>query len=146
MEGRELRSAWRRDAACMSVTAHCTLRGGVVSDGSCTRLKLPRPPCCGALVGLGLGLEVRVRVRVRVRVGVRVRVLRRLEAAQRVEERGQLALQRGGVVAAWLGLGLRLGLGLGLGFGFGLPSSSRLMGRGASARKRRAACSRLGLG
>ena len=86
----------------MSVTAHCTLSGGVVSDGSCTRLKLPRPPCCGALVGLGLRLEVRVRVRVRVRVGVRVRVLRRLEAAQRVEERAQLALQRGGVVAAQL--------------------------------------------
>ena len=35
LEGREHSSACRLAAACMSVSAHCTLRGGVVSDGSC---------------------------------------------------------------------------------------------------------------
>ena len=37
LEGREHSNACRLAAACMSVSAHCTLRGGVVSDGSCTR-------------------------------------------------------------------------------------------------------------
>ena len=112
MEGRELRSAWRRDAACMSVTAHCTLRGGVVSDGSCTRLKLPRPPCCGALVRLGLGLEVRVRVRVRVTLTLTLtrssreetERLRRdllLEAPDRYERFCQLRREGGDALRRW---------------------------------------------
>ena len=37
LEGREHSNACRLAAACMSVSAHCTFRGGVVSDGSCTR-------------------------------------------------------------------------------------------------------------